>query len=339
MRAFLFLAASLLATAVLAQQPGDAEAPLDEVVVTGEYPGPGLWRITRDGDAAAHVLWIVGDFGPLPKGLKWKSREIEAKVAGSQEILFDAGFRLAPDEKVGVLRGLTLIPAALEARRNPDDAKLVDVLPPPLYARWLEQKKLYLGRDSGVEGWRPLFAAQKLQKGLVDTLDLSPKETVYRKVRELAGKKKIKQTFPLVSSTFKRSELRHRMKEFARESLADVECLAVTLDLAEALARRDIENARHRAWARGDLAGLAALPELPNPGIPCTMAVMSAEAARDLVPADVEQLVTAQWLEAAEASLGANQSTFAVLPFAKLTRQGGYLDLLRAKGYRVEAPN
>jgi TraB/PrgY/gumN family len=344
MRVFLWLLFAGFSTALAnAQEPPAPEAPheepLSEIVVSGEFPGPGLWKVTRAGETSGHALWIVGDPGPLPKGMKWKSQEIEAKVASAQEVLFDAGINLTPDEKVGVFRGLTLVPAALKARRNPDDGKLADVLPAELYARWQVQKKLYLGRDRGVESWRPLFAAQKLQEGVVEKLGLSPRETVYRKVRDLAGKRKIKQTSPTIKYTFKRSELRDRIKEFSREALADVECLAVTLDLVEALGRRDVENARNKAWARGDLAGLSALPMRPNPNLPCAMAIMNAEAARDLVPANIQELVTAKWLEAVEASLAANQTTFAVLSYDKLIRKDGYLDLLRQKGYVVEDPS
>ena len=39
--------------------------PLEEVVVTGEFPGPGMWKVTRADDAAGHVLWIVGEPPPL----------------------------------------------------------------------------------------------------------------------------------------------------------------------------------------------------------------------------------------------------------------------------------
>ena len=40
----------------------------------------------------------------------------------------------------------------------------------------------------------------------------------------------------------------------------------------------------------------------------------------------------------AEKSLGANQTTLAIVPLAKLMRADGYLDRLRAKGYLIEAP-
>jgi TraB/PrgY/gumN family len=189
-----------------------------------------------------------------------------------------------------------------------------------------------------VESWRPLFAAERLRNAAFKELGLRPAGSVSPVVRELAKKKKIRMTSPQLKFTFKRSEIRDRIKEFSRESLADVECFKVTLDLTEAMARREIENERARAWATADLAGLAALPPLPNPGLPCAMAIANAQVARDLVPADIREQLIAKWLEAAEAGLAANQTTFAVVGFGKLTRPDGYLDRLRAKGYSIESP-
>jgi hypothetical protein len=331
-------ASAIVFAPVSAQESSTLEAPMDEIVVTGEFPGPGLWKVTRPGDTSGNTLWILGDPGPLPRSLTWRSNEIEATVSGAQEILFDSGVTIKPDEKVGIWRGLTLVPAALKARHNPDGAKLEVVLPPELYTRWLVQKKLYLGRSGGVETWRPMFAAMKLQQEAEEKMEPTATDTVMKKIHELVAKQKIKQTFPMLEYTVKRSEIRARMKGFQKEALTDVECFAVTLDLVEALARRDVENARSKAWARGDLAALRSLPELPNPDPPCTMAIMSSQAARDLVPTDIAELQKAKWLEAVGASLAVNRSTFAVLPFHKLIRKDGYPDLLRAKGYLVEEP-
>ena len=110
------------------------------------------------------------------------------------------------------------------------------------------------------------------------------------------------------------------------------------LALTEALGDRATQDARAHAWAIGDHEALAKLPPLPSPYLPCAMAVMSSQVARDLVPGDIRARVHALWLDAAEKSLAANQSTFAIVPFVKLTRPDGYLAMLRAKGYLIEAP-
>jgi hypothetical protein len=316
----------------------EPEAPLDEIVVSGEYPGPGMWKVTRANDADNHVLWIVGEPPPLPKRMKWKSKDVEAVALRSQEILRDSAVSMEPDEKIGFFRGMTLLPAILEARRNPDDGKLKDLVPADLYARWLVQKKLYLGRETGVESWRPLFAADKLRKAAFEDLKLREGGAVWEVIGKLAEKHKIKVTSPMLRFTIKRSEVRTKLKEFSRESLPDVECFGTMLALTEALADRETQNARAHAWAIGDHETLMQLPALPSPYLPCAMAVLSSQVAREVIPSDIREQVHALWLEAAEKSLAANSTTFAIVPFVKLTRAGGYLEMLRAKGYQVEAP-
>jgi hypothetical protein len=336
--ALLPVCALLVATNVLGQTPGE-EAPLEEVVVTGEFPGPGMWRVTRPGDAANHVLWIVGDPPPLPARMQWKSKDVEAVALSAQEILRDTSVSMEPDEKIGVFRGMTLLPAMLKARRNPDEADLEELLPADMYARWLVQKKLYLGRASGVEGWRPLFAAARLRKAAFDDLKLREGGVVWEVIGKLARKNKIRVSSPNLRFTFKRGEVRAKLKEFSRESLADLDCFRITLDLTEALADRATQNARARAWATGDLDALAGLPELPSPNLPCAMAVLNSQVAREVIPADIREQVITLWLDAAEKSLAANPTTFAIVPFVKLTRPDGYLARLRARGLLIESPD
>lgn len=333
------LGVSLLATFASAQAPeAAADAPIDEIVVTGEYPGPGLWKVTRDGEAFGHTLWIIGDPPPLPKRLAWKSSAVEAVVLRSQEILRDTGVTMKPDENIGFFKGLTLLPSALKARKNPDEAKLSEVVPADVYARWLVQKKRFLGRDGGVEDWRPIFAADKLRKAALSDLGLRDSGMVWDVVGDLAKKHKLRVTTPMLEFTVKASEIKTRLKQFSHESLPDVDCLAKTLDYTEALSRRDIESARAHAWATADLDALEKLPPLPNPGLTCVMAIMSSQVARELVPADIPEQVQARWISEAERALRDNETTFAIVPLGKLMRADGYVAQLRAKGYVVDAP-
>jgi hypothetical protein len=313
------------------------DEPLEEIVVTGEFKGPGLWRVTRPGDST-HVLWIVGDPFALPKRMEWKSRDIEAIALASQEILRDATVSMKPDEEIGVLRGLTLVPALMKARKNPDDGKLEDLLPPDLYARWVEQKGLYLRGTKGLEDWRPLFAADRLRGRAFEKLGLRERGVVWDVIGKRVEKQKIRINTPTIPFVVKRAEVRGKIKEFSRESLADVECFRATLDLTEALAQREIETERARAWARADLGTLASLPALPNPYLPCAMAVLGSQVAREVIPEDIRAQTEKLWVEAALASLDRNESTFAIVPFAKLTRPEGYLERLRAAGLEILPP-
>ena len=334
------LGAALVSTAVAGEEPvaaGDT-LPIEEIVVNGEFPGPGLWKVTREGESAGHTLWIIGDPPPLPKRLAWKSTAVEAIVLRSQEILRDTGVTMKPDENIGFFKGLTLLPSALKARKNPDDAKLSEMVPPDVYARWLVQKQRFLGRDSGVENWRPLFAADKLRKEAMSDLDLRDSGMVWDVVGGLAKKHKLRVTTPMLEFTIKSSEIKTRIKQFSRESLPDVDCLSKTLDYTEALSKRDIEAARAHAWATADLDALERLPPLPNPGLTCVMAIMSSQVAKELLPSDIPEQVQARWIAEAERALRDNDTTFAIVPLAKLMRADGYAARLRAKGYVVDAP-
>jgi hypothetical protein len=118
-----------------------------------------MWKVWRPDGAAdqsnRHVLWLVGEPPPLPNRMQWKSSDVEAVATRAQQILLDSSADMEPDEKIGLFRGLSLLPTALKARRNPDGKTLRELLPEDLYARWLVQKKRFLGSDSGVEEWRP----------------------------------------------------------------------------------------------------------------------------------------------------------------------------------------
>jgi hypothetical protein len=336
LRIFCAMAGVGLLCGVRAQSP--EPEPMEEVVVTGEFPGPGMWKVTTPRNAG-HVLWIVGEPPPLPRRMKWKSRDVEAVALRSQEILLDASVRMEPDEKIGVFRGLSLLPSALKARKNPDEATLRERLPADLYARWLVQKKRYLGLDSGVEDWRPIFAANKLRRAAFDDLGLRESGMVWEVVGKLAKKRKIPTTAPSLKFTFHTRELKNKLKEFSREALADTECFAATLDLTEALSDSATESRRAHAWATADLATLESLPPLPNPYVPCAMAVLSSEVAKEIIPTDIREQLYVLWTAAAVKALTANETTLAIVPLTKLMRDDGYLARLRDAGFTIEAPN
>jgi hypothetical protein len=129
-----------------------------QILVTGMRPGPGLWKVSK-GD---HVLWVFGNYSPLPKNMEWRSHEVEKILAQSQEYLSPP----SAGASVGILKGLTLLPLAIGLKKNPDGAALRDVLPADLYARWLLLKRKYIGDDAGIERERPLFAAATLHQRL-----------------------------------------------------------------------------------------------------------------------------------------------------------------------------
>jgi len=305
------------------------QPPIEEVLVTGQQPGPGLWKVTRPADGTDHVLWILGSYGPLPKKMSWRSAELEAALAGSQAVIAPVSMRAS----VGALGGVTLLPSLVGLRRNPDGARLEDVVPPELYARWLPLKERYIGRDDDVEKWRPIFAAQELYEQALRKSGLEPYGVVWPAVEKRARKARVKIVEPEVEVRIDKP--RAAIKEFKQAPLDDLECFAKTIERLES----DLELMRVRAnaWAVGDVEKLRTLAPVDNASA-CIAVALNAQVLRERGAGDWSAQRAAAWLGAVEAALAANVSTVAVLSVEQILRPDGYVAGLRARGYLVEDP-
>jgi hypothetical protein len=316
--------------AEVAQAVEAAEAPAtvtETILVTGQRPGPGLWKVSK-GD---HVLWVFGTYGPLPKNIEWRSKEVETIVAQSQEYLMQPG----ASTNVGFFRQMTMLPFAIGFKKNPDGAELKDVLPEPVYARWLVLKKKYIGDDDGIERERPIFAAQTLfRKGLEQAGLYGGGREVGDAIDKLVKKSKIKMTS--TEAMLEVDDPVRMLREFKKTPLDDVACFANTLARLE----DDIDAMRVRAnaWAKGDIAAIQKIGYADREGA-CGAAVLNSALVQSRpglksIPARVLE----SWVAAAEKALAANASTFATLPVKDLLDPAGYMATLAAKGYVVEKP-
>jgi len=300
---------------------------LQTVVVTGLQPGPGLWRVSRDD----HVLWILGTVTPLPRDIEWDTNAIEKAVARSQQVILAPSVELKAD--TGFFGKLALIPSALRARRNPDGRTLQQILAPAEYTRWQSLKARYIGRDAGIEQWRPVFAALELYDKAIRKSGMRHGGFVSPVVEKLAKRYRVAAVDPrLVVAVPQPKKV---LKEFAETSLDDSECLTLTLARIEGDLDRMAERAN--AWSIGDIDGLRDLPA-ENQFTACSAAFTGAALARRLGIGDIPQQLRARWIAAAERALASNRSTLAILPMSQLLRDDGYLTDLRAKGYEVASP-
>ena len=156
------LSAALLVVPLInfADEPPADEPEMETVLVTGEQPGPGLWKVSRDG----HVMWVFGSILEVPETIRWRTQEAEARIAESQELLLPGWPRVKMD--IGVFEGLTLVPSVLKAAKNPDGARLEDLLEPEAYAAWLRLRAKYLDDDDDTEKYRPSVAEEKLRNAI-----------------------------------------------------------------------------------------------------------------------------------------------------------------------------
>lgn len=321
--------APLLCAAFLLTPPTRADEALEEVLVTGQQPGPGLWKVTRPGDPSGHVLWILGNYSPLPKRMTWRSTELAGVLSGSQAVLAP----VAVSASAGPLGGITLLPSLIGVRRNPDDKRLQEVVPADLYARWRPLKARYLGNDEDVEDWRPIFAAQELYRAALKKNDLVPYDGVWPAVEKLARKARVPITEPEIE--LKVEKARAAIKEFKTTPLADVECFARTLQRLES--DLDLMRERANAWAVGDVARLRKLAPVERASA-CIGMMLESSFMQERGYGDVLERVRDAWVDAAEKSLAGNVSTVAVLSVDEILKPDGYVARLRKKGYVVEDP-
>ena len=329
---FIFFVLSVGSGLLKAQEPTPTSSTsvtnsdeVEEVLVVGEQPGPSLWKVYKD----QHVLWILGTISPLPKNMQWHSKQVETVVANSQEFLLQPRVKV----EVGFWSKVGLLPSLIGIKHNPDGQKLVDVLPPDIYARWLILKEKYIGKDADVEKNRPIFVATELFKKSIDKSDMAPDDSIRWVIENIVRVHNIKTTKPTLEHELKNA--RTTVKKFKKSSMDDTECFARTVERLET----DLGAMRVRAnaWAKGDLETLRNLP-YHNEREDCESAVLNSEIAQDLGMQNLKQVLKEQWLAAAEQALANNESTFAMLPMAEIYKTDGYLAALAAKGYSIEHP-
>lgn len=310
-----------------AQQARPGLDVLEEARVTGEQPGPAMWKVSK-GD---HTLWIMGTMYPLPAGMTWRSRQAEDVIRRSGEIIAPSSNSVGLNS---VWTGIRNLRAILRLRYNADGSTLREVLPPELHERWRTAHRRYFGKDPDPkERARPIYAAQLLLDQAVEKSGLVQRPLVWERVGELARQHKVhirRRTF-----TTRLGNIRPLIEDLAtlpREQ--EVACLADTLDYIDT----ELPKIRRRAqaWAVGDLATLRALAA-QSTRRSCFEVLTQPPSIRELLEkqrAQVEQ----DWAGILDWALLAHETSFTALPIDGLLDPDGLLAQLRAKGYTVEEP-
>lgn len=295
------------------QNPGDV---LDEVLITGEQPGPGLWHVHR-GNAQ---LWILGTLSPLPKDMTWRTAQIEAVLGGADEVLMSKPF------EIGIARALWLLVTQRDLLMVHDGKKLRDVLPLDLYARFAAQRARYASEGSKWERFRPVIAMAFLQEAALRRVGLSTRLDVGGEVRKLARKQGVKVAEIKIAGVRDVLDALKTMTPATENT-----CTAAALATVESGLPRLVE--RGRAWATGDIEKIKNLPEGAELSA-CRNALLADAGVGDLLA-----LVRRSWLGALQQKLRSGGIALAVVNMDMLLESGGVLDQLRAQGYEVNAPD
>jgi uncharacterized protein YbaP (TraB family) len=317
------LCAALLGCAALlpaaAQQPAEAET-IEEVLVSGERAGPGLWKV-RKGD---HTLYLLATLSPLPKKMEWRSREVEDVLARAQRFV---PARFDVDADIGPISGMRLYLQYRRLRGNADDQTLEQVLPPELFARFEAQRLKYAPRNRSILKQRPVVAASELWREGISRSGLTLRNEVDRAVAKLARERKVKVITPAV----KIEDAKGTLAEVGQLPLdAEIACMSALLGRIES----DLATARRRAedWAVGDVEALRSRRGAQRQEA-CWEALLTSPKL-----AAVRRDFDAAWLRTVTQSLEQHPVTLAVVPFGELYAPGGVLATFRARGYEIDEP-
>jgi uncharacterized protein YbaP (TraB family) len=300
---------------------------LDEVLVTGERPGPAMWKVSK-GD---HTLWIMGTLSPLPAKMTWKSKQAEEVISGSGEILaesvssydMDMGFR----EAFGVLR------AMMRARHNPDGSTLREALPQEIYDRWHTAHRQWFGKaPDRKERARPSYAAFLLYEQALKKSGLTEEPIVWSAAERIAKRHDVK--IRRREFTLKVENPRGMVDELATLSRdTEIACLVATMNHIDSQLP-DMKR-RAQAWATGNLMALRALP--PATDRACEEDLGGSTSFMELFEREQAQF-RADWPGIVDWLLLVHETSFTTLPIADLLDPEGPLAALRAKGYQVLEP-
>jgi len=312
--------AVLLLSNVCAAGPAALEEPpaaavLDEIVVTGERAGPGMWHV-HHGSAD---VWLLGSLSPLPRGITWRSRQVEQVLATTSQVLVQKPFEISTPRILWVL--LTERSVVFETGGK----RLKDVLPPPLHERFAALRLKYSDDPAKWERYRPIIAAALLQQTAFHQIGLSMRLDLGAAVRLLAKVRHVRVEELKVAAVGDMLDALKTMPAATEDT-----CVAASLVTMESALPRLIERAQ--AWVDGNIERLQNLP-LPSEVDACRDALDAGHGALDLI-GHMRQ----SWLFAIEKYLQGAGTTIAVVNLDLLLQHDGLLDGLRAAGYQIEAP-
>jgi len=303
----------LLSLACRAEQ---VPAPvMDELVVTGERTGPGMWHVHR----GTAQVWILGSMSPLPKGITWRSKQVEQVLGATNQVLVQKPF------EIGIARILWLLITERSVLMITGGKRLKDVLPADLHARFAVQRAKYTDDPNKWERFRPLIAAAFLQQAAFHQVGLSTRLDMGAAVRTLAKKHHVPVEELKIAGV---SDVMEALKTLPPAT--ENTCVAASLVTIESDLPRLVDRAQ--AWANGNVELIQKLRE-PAEVDACRAALDAGVGAADLIAR-----IRRTWLSTIETHLQNGGVTVAVMNMDLLLEPGGLLDELRTKGYQVDAP-
>jgi uncharacterized protein YbaP (TraB family) len=309
------VAAGLLAGSCPALRADAPGSQLEEITVTGERTGPGLWHVHK----GAAQLWVLGSISPLPRGITWKATQVDQVLATTREVLVPKPI------EVGIVRILWLLLTERSVLMVHGGKRLKDVMPAALYQRFSIQRAKYSGDGDKWERYRPLVASAFLERDAFHSVGLSARLDLGAAVRVLAKNHGVRVDEVKIAGVGEFLDALKTMAPATENACVDASLVTIEKGLPQLIDRA-------RAWATGDVERIQNNPEPPEVDA-CLEALDSGAAAGDLVGR-----VRRAWLDAMDHALESGGVTLAVVNMDLLLGKGGLLETLKSQGYEVEAP-
>ena len=219
-----------------ATNPETDDSGMEVVLVLGQQPGPGLWKVS----SGEHVMWILGEISPYPRKAKWTSKRFENLLGNSQELLLDfSGYWRADHTDTRRLAMAELLP---------NGVKLKDLISPELNKKFEATARRF---DAlGLEELYPFAATNRLVVSAMDSMDMKGFSARFA-AEQLARKRHLKITYFATPEP----PFEDRLKNWQHPSnTVCLERLLATIDDGGTGVRR-LAN----AWSVGDIRALRQL--------------------------------------------------------------------------------
>lgn len=287
--------------------PNDPDGVLvEELIVVGRLPGPAWWTVSN----GAATVYVLGSPSLAPKHMEWDRGVFDRRLAGASQVILP--FQDIRVKITGVLG------AAYNFMRLKGGGPFEVTLEDSARARFAAARTR-LGQPADHYGTKNALAA-----GLILATDYRDKTGLTtsdptKLIKLLAGRAKV----PVAQKSYDIGPL---MGAIVRTpATAARGCFDEVL--AQVEAGPGVTRAAAKAWAQGDVRGALANERTYER---CIGLVPGAQA--------FDARVKADQVAAIEQALKKPGHAIAVVPLRPLLAQGGVLDQLRSKGFKVTTP-
>jgi uncharacterized protein YbaP (TraB family) len=288
---------------------------MNELVVLGERTGPGMWHVHR----GAGQLWILGSISPLPKGITWRSTQVEQILDSTNQVLVPRPFEISIPRIVWLL---VTEPDLLVVRGG---KRLKDVTEADLYARFALQRAKLTDDPKKWERYRPIIATAFLQQAAFHQAGLYMRVDLGASLRVLAKRHHVRVEEIKIPGVSDALEALNTIPPETANTCVEASLVTIERDLPRLADRA-------QAWATGDVERLESLPE-PAEVDACRAALGAVAGSANLIT-----VMKQTWLSTIEMHLQGDGVTVAVVDMDMLLEHGGLIDELRTKGYEVDSP-